>query len=43
VVVYDAPMFKDGFIEVSTTPGLGFVLNPDVVKAHLATGEQWWG
>ena len=43
VVVYDAPMFKDGYITVSTTPGLGFVLNPDVVKAHLATGEQWWG
>lgn len=43
VVVYDAPMFKDGFITVSTTPGLGFQLNPDVVQAHLATGEKWWG
>jgi hypothetical protein len=28
---------------VSKKPGLGFDLNPDVVRAHLATGEQWWG
>lgn len=43
LVIYDAPMFKDGFITVATTPGLGFQLNPDVARAHLAAGEQWWG
>ena len=43
MVVYDEPMFKDGYITVSKKPGLGFDLNPDVVRAHLATGEQWWG
>ena len=24
-------------------PGLGAEVNPDVAKAHLATGESWWG
>lgn len=43
MVVYDEPMFKDGYITVSKKPGLGFDLNPDVVRAHLAAGEQWWG
>ena len=43
MVVYDEPMFKDGYITVSKKPGLGFDLHPDVVRAHLATGEQWWG
>jgi hypothetical protein len=28
---------------VSDKPGLGIELNADVVKAHLATGERWWG
>ena len=43
MVLHDGPIFKDGFINVSTKPGLGIELNPDVVRAHLATGEQWWG
>lgn len=43
MVLHDGPIFKDGYIEVSTKPGLGIELNPDVVRAHLATGEQWWG
>jgi L-alanine-DL-glutamate epimerase-like enolase superfamily enzyme len=43
VVVHDGPIFKDGYIEVSRKPGLGIELNPDVVKAHLAQGETWWG
>ena len=34
---------KDGFIEVHDRPGLGIELNPDVVRAHLAPGEAWWG
>jgi L-alanine-DL-glutamate epimerase-like enolase superfamily enzyme len=43
VLVLDGPYIKDGFIQVSAKPGLGITLNPDVVKAHLAPGETWWG
>jgi L-alanine-DL-glutamate epimerase-like enolase superfamily enzyme len=43
VLVLDAPYIKDGFIQVSDKPGLGITLNPDVVKAHLAAGESYWG
>ncbi len=43
MVLHDGPIFEGGFIRVSDKPGLGIELNPDVVKAHLATGEKWWG
>lgn len=43
VLVLDGPYIKDGFIQITKKPGLGIELNPDVVKAHLAPGEQWWG
>jgi L-alanine-DL-glutamate epimerase-like enolase superfamily enzyme len=43
VLMLDGPYIKDGFIQVSDKPGLGITLNPDVVKAHLAAGETWWG
>jgi L-alanine-DL-glutamate epimerase-like enolase superfamily enzyme len=43
VLALDRPYIKDGQIELSTKPGLGADLNPDVVRAHLATGETWWG
>ena len=43
VLVLDGPYIKEGFIQVSAKPGLGITLNPDVVKAHLAAGETWWG
>jgi L-alanine-DL-glutamate epimerase-like enolase superfamily enzyme len=43
VLVLDGPYIKDGFIPVSDKPGLGIELNPDVVRAHLAPGEAWWG
>jgi L-alanine-DL-glutamate epimerase-like enolase superfamily enzyme len=43
VLVLDGPYIKDGFIQVSDKPGLGITLNPDVVRAHLAAGETWWG
>ena len=39
----DGPYIKEGFIRVDDKPGLGAELNPDVVKAHLAEGETWWG
>lgn len=43
VLLLDGPYIKDGFIRVSDKPGLGIELNPDVVRAHLAAGETWWG
>ena len=43
VLVLDGPYIKDGFVQVSDKPGLGITLNPDVVRAHLAAGETWWG
>jgi L-alanine-DL-glutamate epimerase-like enolase superfamily enzyme len=43
VLALDRPYIKDGFIQVPDKPGLGIELNPDVVKAHLAPGESWWG
>jgi L-alanine-DL-glutamate epimerase-like enolase superfamily enzyme len=43
VLVLDGPYIKDGFIQASDRPGLGIELNPDVVRAHLAPGEVWWG
>ena len=43
VLMLDGPYIKDGFIQVSNKPGLGITLNPDVVKAHLAAGETYWG
>ena len=43
LVLHDGPIFQGGTIAVSTKPGLGIELNPDVARAHLATGEQWWG
>jgi L-alanine-DL-glutamate epimerase-like enolase superfamily enzyme len=43
VLMLDGPYIKDGFVQVTPKPGLGITLNPDVVKAHLAPGETWWG
>jgi len=43
VLALDRPYIKGGMIELSAKPGLGVDLNADVVKAHLATGESWWG
>ena len=43
VLLLDGPYIKDGFIQATDKPGLGIELNPDVVRAHLAAGETWWG
>jgi L-alanine-DL-glutamate epimerase-like enolase superfamily enzyme len=43
VLRLDGPYIKDGFIQTTDKPGLGIELNPDVVRAHLAPGETWWG
>lgn len=43
VLLLDGEYIQDGFIRLPGKPGLGIDLNPDVVKAHLAPGENWWG
>ena len=43
VIVHDGPIVKNGHIALPDKPGLGIELNPDVVKAHLAKGETYWG
>jgi L-alanine-DL-glutamate epimerase-like enolase superfamily enzyme len=43
VLMLDGPYMQKGFVRVADKPGLGIELNPDVVKAHLAPGERWWG
>lgn len=43
VILHDGPVVKDGYITLPDKPGLGIELNPDVVKAHLAKGETYWG
>jgi L-alanine-DL-glutamate epimerase-like enolase superfamily enzyme len=43
VVLHEGLVIKDGFMPLPNKPGLGLDLNPDVVRAHLATGEVWWG
>jgi L-alanine-DL-glutamate epimerase-like enolase superfamily enzyme len=43
VLLLEGPYIQNGFVKVNDKPGLGIELNPDVVKAHLAPGEQWWG
>jgi L-alanine-DL-glutamate epimerase-like enolase superfamily enzyme len=43
VIVHDSLVIRDGFITLSDRPGLGLELNQDVVKAHLAEGEKYWG
>ena len=42
-LLLDGSYIQDGFIKLPEKPGLGIELNPDVVKAHLAEGERWWG
>jgi L-alanine-DL-glutamate epimerase-like enolase superfamily enzyme len=43
VLLLDGPYIKDGFVQVTEKPGLGIEVNPDIVRAHLAPGETWWG
>jgi L-alanine-DL-glutamate epimerase-like enolase superfamily enzyme len=43
VILHDGLIVKDGHIALPDKPGLGIELNPDVVKAHLASGETYWG
>jgi gluconate/galactonate dehydratase len=43
LVIRERPMFEGGYLTIEDKPGYGVEINPDVAKAHLAPGEQWWG
>jgi L-alanine-DL-glutamate epimerase-like enolase superfamily enzyme len=43
VILHDGPIVKNSHITLPDKPGIGVELNPDVVKAHLAKDEVWWG
>ena len=43
LVIREAPIIQDGYLEIQDKPGYGIELNPDVARAHLAPGETWWG
>jgi L-alanine-DL-glutamate epimerase-like enolase superfamily enzyme len=43
VLLLDGPYIENGYLRITDKPGLGVDLNPDVVQAHLAEGETWWG
>jgi L-alanine-DL-glutamate epimerase-like enolase superfamily enzyme len=43
VILHDGPIVKNSHVALPDKPGIGIELNPDVVKAHLAPGESWWG
>jgi len=43
VILRDGPIVKNSHITLPDKPGIGVELNPDVVKAHLAKDEVWWG
>ena len=40
---YDRQIIKDGRIQLSDKPGLGFELNEDEVRSRLLPDEEWWG
>lgn len=37
------PQVRQSLLKVPTVPGLGADLNPDVLRANLADGEEYWG
>jgi len=43
VLRLDGPYIQKGYVKVSDRPGTGADLNKEVVEAHLAPGEKWWG
>lgn len=39
----NAPVIRDGKMQVSTAPGIGLDLDQEYIKANRADGEPWWG
>ena len=40
VVLWDGPLYKDGYLEIPNKPGLGIELNEEVCRKHLAPGSR---
>ncbi|KKK45647.1 hypothetical protein LCGC14_3165160, partial [marine sediment metagenome] len=38
----DAPLIRDGYIDLPTGPGLGVELNEEVARAHLSEGSSFF-
>lgn len=43
VLKLDEPYVQKGYVKVNDKPGTGVELNREVVEAHLAPGQKWWG
>jgi L-alanine-DL-glutamate epimerase-like enolase superfamily enzyme len=43
VLHLDGPYIEKGYVKVGEKPGTGVELNREVVEAHLAPGQRWWG
>ena len=43
VLKLDGPYIEKGYVKVADKPGTGVELNREVVEAHLAPGQRWWG
>jgi L-alanine-DL-glutamate epimerase-like enolase superfamily enzyme len=43
IIKLDGPYIEKGYIKASDLPGTGVELNREVVQAHLAPGQKWWG
>jgi L-alanine-DL-glutamate epimerase-like enolase superfamily enzyme len=43
VLRLDGPYIEKGYVKVHDRPGTGVELDREVVQAHLATGQRWWG
>jgi L-alanine-DL-glutamate epimerase-like enolase superfamily enzyme len=43
VLKLDGPYIDKGYVKVGDKPGTGVELNREVVEAHLAPGQRWWG
>jgi L-alanine-DL-glutamate epimerase-like enolase superfamily enzyme len=39
----DKPIVNKGYVKVPDAPGLGIEPNPDVIKAHLERGQEYFG
>jgi L-alanine-DL-glutamate epimerase-like enolase superfamily enzyme len=42
IVQRDGPLYKDGYFELPNRPGLGYELNEEVCRKHLAPGSKYF-
>ena len=39
---WGGPVVDRGYITLPDRPGIGVALNEELLRAHLAPGEEWW-